>query len=217
MIIGLHSPYPRCGKDTTADALELVQGFYRDSFGRGIYEEVSKAFGVTIEQLQSHEWKTEKQYDLALDNCKDESFLEAILGYYDQEVIDEEVTLPRTSRFILQQWGTEYRRAKNPLYWVESLKERVDDVILNSEKDIVITDVREVHEAEYLQELAATTGQTLAIIEITRAAAAVYKTDHSSDAGLPRKYITHTVENVEGRADLMINEVTRIYHQTIAE
>lgn len=209
MIIGLTSPYPRAGKDTTADMLEKVHGFYRDSFGRGIYEEASAAFGVTIEQLGSHEWKTQPQKELAIENCTDPGFRKAVRDATEGK-IDFADWIPQTSRFILQQWGTEYRRKEDELYWVNSLKERIDPLTLGDMPDIVITDVREPHEVQYLYALAAYTGQKLMIIEITRDAAAVHKTSHSSDAGLPRHFINHTIQNVEGRADIMLNEVIKL-------
>lgn len=214
MIVGLTSPAPRCGKDTCADFLVQQYGFYKDSFGRGIYLQASAAFGVTVEQLALHEWKTEPQAELALENCADIDFVAAVFKAMPPGVdIEQEMRAPRTSRFILQQWGTEYRRKDDELYWVADLKERVDDIILNSEQSIVISDVREMHEVAYLYELAATSGQKLALIEVSRESAMQYKSSHTSDAGIPAKYLSHRLENIEGDPASMLSGLAQIVHQ----
>lgn len=52
-------------------------------------------------------------------------------------------------RLILQGWGTDFRRAKNPNYWVEEWIKRV----LKSECDYVIVgDVRFLNEAEAIED-----------------------------------------------------------------
>lgn len=213
MIIGLTSPAPRCGKDTCADFLVQQYGFYKDSFGRGIYLQASAAFGVTVEQLALHEWKTQPQNDLSLFNCKDEEFVGAVLAGGDGGDYDSFLYQPRTSRFVLQQWGTEYRRKEDELYWVKDTKKRVDDVILNSERSIVISDVREMHEVAYLYELAAASGQKLALVEISRESAMQFKTNHTSDAGIPVKYLTHRIENVENYTGTMLTSLVMIVNE----
>lgn len=61
----------------------------------------------------------------------------------------EEVFAKPTSllaRKVLQHWGTEYRRAQNPDYWVDKLVTRAQ----NETRPIVITDVSFGNEAEFI-------------------------------------------------------------------
>ena len=204
MIIGLHSAAPRSGKDTSADHLVANRGFYKDSFGRGIYEEVSVAFGVTIEQLQSHQWKTQPQKELGLARCMDKEFHNRIQALFWNR--RHQIVALNTSRQILQWWGTEYRRRDNELYWVDSLASRVE----GTTTDIVISDVREPHEVQYIYALAAATGEKFAIVELIRESAAQYRSNHTSDAGLPREMITHTIHNIEGCPEVMLAELDTI-------
>lgn len=209
MIIGLTSPSPRCGKDTCGDFLVDHFDFYKDSFGAGIYQEVSKAFGVTIAQLGTHEWKTTPQPELAIEKCTDPAFRK-VVAESQQANPDFTQYQSNTSRFILQQWGTEYRRKEDDQYWVGDLKKRIDPLILNGNPDIVITDVREMHEVSYLYALAAYTGQKIALVEVHRDSALQFKTNHSSDAGIPAEYITHRLHNVEGSPQVMLANLTQI-------
>lgn len=57
-------------------------------------------------------------------------------------------------RDLLQWWGTDYRRKKNPDYWVEQLAIKFRDILLNTNRtDIaIITDVRFPNEAQYCLE-----------------------------------------------------------------
>jgi hypothetical protein len=51
-------------------------------------------------------------------------------------------------RSLLQWWGTDYRRAKDPDYWVKRLKKTLED----HKPDVaLITDVRFMNEVEYIR------------------------------------------------------------------
>lgn len=54
---------------------------------------------------------------------------------------------PRT---LLQWWGTEYRRAKDPDYWVKKLRKTLLD---HSPEVALITDVRFPNEADFIHEM----------------------------------------------------------------
>lgn len=54
-------------------------------------------------------------------------------------------------RFILQQWGTEFRRAQDPDYWVKHGMQRVAKEWKKGADLVVITDVRFANEAEAIR------------------------------------------------------------------
>lgn len=145
----------RSGKDTAAEIFER-KGWYRTSFAKALYTEVSKAFGVSIEQLQEHEHKEVPWVPLA--GCKDAEFVElakalarvSILDHQDRQGIFTEdlVDIRLSPRRILQWWGTEYRRKDDTFYWVRRLSEELAFV---KPERVVISDIRETHEAAYVK------------------------------------------------------------------
>lgn len=221
MILTFHG-LPRSGKDTAADHLVEQFGMVKDSFGRSIYDEAAPAFGVSTEQMLSHEWKTEPQSELALIHCLDGEFIRLILhaemleaghviGGPDYLAISHDrMLLPRSSRFILQRWATEYRRARDPLYWVRTLAARMAaQVKAQPGTEFVIADLREDHEAAYLLAFAGQHGKKLRVIEILRHG--TVKSDHASDAGLPWRYINTRITNAEGEQDAFLWTIRRTY------
>lgn len=120
-VIGLHGP-ARAGKDTIADYLVSQYGFLKFAFSDALYREVAAAYGLPDESLlrdaATKEATTER---LSLDRCNDREFVErarnAVVEAHQGLVFPMAVGL--SPRWILQQWGTEYRRAQNPDYWIE--------------------------------------------------------------------------------------------------
>ena len=187
---------PRSGKDTAAEHLATARQLHRVSFGAGIYEEASKAFGVTVEQLGSHVWKTEPHPELALKHCNDVLFVPKALKASDlpSESYHEQMSAPRTSRFILQRWATEYRRAQDPLYWVKRLDDTLKRQIRKDGlRDIVISDLREFHEYQYVHNLSSEMFIPLRVIEVVREG--TVSSGHSSDNALPKWCIDRRITN----------------------
>lgn len=208
MLIALHG-HVRCGKDTAADYLVEHHGFFNTSFGEGIYEEVAPAFGVTIEQLQSDYWKKNDVDELALIHCTDDDFIATALLHDDNPgpTYIAQMEKPRSSRFILQRWATEYRRADDLMYWVEQAEERIYNALActHYNGNVVISDLREMHEYTMLQSLAVQFNVPFRVLEIVRAG--TVKTNHSSDAGLPERFINTRIENDD--LDVYLSAISR--------
>ena len=122
LILGL-AGQARCGKDTIANYLVKRYGFIKFAFSDALYREVQQAFGLPDQSLlRSAETKDAPQPELALSHCTDPGFLEAMKianlqsGTFDNPFHLD--TTPRSPRWVLQRWGTEYRRAQDPNYWV---------------------------------------------------------------------------------------------------
>lgn len=112
LLIGLSGP-ARVGKDSIADVLVVQHGFTRFSFSDALYKEVSKAFDVTIEELQDAATKEDPTALLAISRSSDPTFIAAMAA------IDEDLEAPRSPRWILQRWGTDYRRKQQADYWIQ--------------------------------------------------------------------------------------------------
>lgn len=127
--IGLAGPL-RVGKDTVADYLVANHGFLKYSFSDALYREVRDAYALADQTiLRSAETKELPTERLALKECDNEEFRRACANAEFGERIDlgpaeyaSFLTAPRSPRWVLQRWGTEYRRAQNPDYWVDAAK-----------------------------------------------------------------------------------------------
>lgn len=208
MIVGLHG-LKASGKDTVADYLVKTYGFTKFAFADAIYSEVATAFGVTVEQLRSREWKHQPQEALALRKCKDPEFVRMLIAAElpgaDNGVCNrmqspyctEIQTCPRTGTFIVQRWGTDYRRMHqgNNLYWTNKIAEQI--AALSDYSKIVLSDVRGIHEVEVMEQYTRRHKQLRAgVVQIIMPGTG--HTGHSSDDALPSQYIDHIITNTPG-------------------
>ena len=122
------------GKDTVADYLVNFHGYKRESFANSLKDAVATVFGWPRELLEgrtkeSREWR----------ETRDEWWSKRL----KQDI---------TPRYVLQYWGTEVvRKGFHDDMWVASLENR----LLNSKDDIVITDCRFPNEIKALKNIGA--------------------------------------------------------------
>lgn len=139
------------GKDTCASTLVQAHGFTRAAFADDLYQEVADAFGVSVAFLSNRDTKEAPLSELALERCRNADFVRVVLqlqgyGYKRRWVMRAK----RSPRWVLQFWGTEYRRRSQygtDSYWLDRVASR-----LRSSPDghFVITDVRFVNEARFI-------------------------------------------------------------------
>lgn len=88
-----------------------------------------------------------------------------IIGMLWEPVLSGEITDSRQRepviRMVLQEWGTDVRRASSPNYWVDKINEKIDE-ILEQGKHVIVDDVRFTNEADNL----VNRGATLIRIEV---------------------------------------------------
>jgi hypothetical protein len=117
------------GKDTVADYLVKRYGFVKFAFSDALYREVAAAFDLPHDSiLRNRDTKEVGTDHLALDLCGDREFVaiaEAQLAKLSVEAPD---CYPCSPRQILQWWGTEYRRAQDPLYWIKATRSWMEQV-----------------------------------------------------------------------------------------
>lgn len=90
------------------------------SFADTLREEVANALGVSPKQLKEQDFKKKTLDEIGT-------------RYYIPENFPMDVTGETTVRQLLQWWGTEYRRAQDPNYWVK----RTAEYILSIRLDII--------------------------------------------------------------------------------
>lgn len=135
------------GKDTAANLLAGLLASYNKpctvlAFATALYEEVSTAYAISTNHLTNRARKEQPMYALALTHCADLNFVQAALEHAEGDIYT-----PRSPRQILQWWGTEYRRAQQPSYWVQRLQARLQERLDEGFSHCVITDVRFADEA----------------------------------------------------------------------
>ena len=121
LILGLAGP-ARVGKDTVAAYLVRRYGFVKFAFSDALYREVQVAFGLPDQSLLRDPTTKEAALDeLALVNCYETGFIDLVEDLLLQmsRITLPEKEIPLSPRQVLQWWGTEYRRAQDPDYWVK--------------------------------------------------------------------------------------------------
>jgi hypothetical protein len=134
------------GKDTAAEMLTGC-GFTRMAFADALYAEASRSYEVTPHFLARRDTKETSLERLALKHCRDANFvglftMQQARGQY--LTVGDVLDMPRSPRWVLQQWGTEYRRKSRwgrEEYWVDPVMRRIDAKRKGSR--VVLTDVRE--------------------------------------------------------------------------
>lgn len=155
MIIGL-TGQAGAGKDTVADFLTRDFGFTKVAFADAVRMEIAHTFGIHIDKLMDRATKEIPCPALALSCCSDHRFTamvadsEVNLDCADEDVMEALMNQPRSPRWVMQHWGTEFRRTLfGRDYWITEIRQRLEAL----EGNIVISDCREEHEAEFISEL----------------------------------------------------------------
>lgn len=138
-----------CGKDTVADALVAHHGFVKLAFADALRTEVAAAFNIDPAYLVQRETKEHSLSTLALRRCLDSEFVSAMVNHLSMGELDA----PRSPRQILQWWGTEYRRAQDPDYWVNKAHDEIAALHMCGRERFVISDCRFQNEAAYVRRL----------------------------------------------------------------
>lgn len=154
-VIGLTGPLGS-GKDTVADLLTTHCGAHKMAFADALRAEIVEAFCIEHIYLTRRETKEHPLSALALARCLDTAFTGRMLINHQLQHPGTELDLdaPRSPRQIMQWWGTEYRRAATPGYWVSKAAQHIRwRHQAMRDRLIVITDVRFQDEANLVRAL----------------------------------------------------------------
>ncbi|MGC8518949.1 MAG: hypothetical protein ACP5P4_10545 [Steroidobacteraceae bacterium] len=210
MLIGLLG-LKGSGKDTAAAMLAEL-GFKRMAFADALYAEVARAYEVTPHFLGRRDTKETPLERLALKHCRDARFVGLFTDAARGGRSIEEVESPRSPRWVLQQWGTEYRRNSEwgyEGYWVDPVMRKIDAMPPGSR--IVLTDVRSLLEVQGIRACGG------ALVRIRRrkvdeddafaVAAGLVSALHSSEMLARTCKVDFEIENVEGDPGAMRREL----------
>lgn len=179
-LVCLHG-LPGCGKDTIAQFLVDSHGFRQFSFADTLYDIVAAAFNVGVPYLREREIKEEPQQRLALFHCVDHTYRSFMFTRMGQDLYT-----PRTSRFHLEHYGTEFMESRDPTYWVRATVERMQQH--GEALPIVISDLRayrDLREYYGVKMFAAANDYALRIFRILRPGLDISRVDMDHPANIP--------------------------------
>ncbi|MBK1686226.1 deoxynucleotide monophosphate kinase family protein [Rubrivivax gelatinosus] len=137
---------PGAGKDAAAEVLQR-HGWRRIAFADALRREISEAWGVDVRLLQDRGTKGVPLGALAICRCAEPAFI----GWARREGLD--LAAPRSPRWLMQRYATEFTRDRDPDYWVRQVREWLLQQLGAGAMRLVITDVRFGNEAEMVRAL----------------------------------------------------------------
>jgi hypothetical protein len=196
VIIGL-TGRPGSGKDSCAHAL-LPLGFRSIAFADALRAEIAQAWGVDVRMLTDRATKEVPLLALAISMCNDPRFLHwaTRCGHSLYE--------PRSPRWVLQRWGSDFRREQDPDYWVCIVRRWAGRKIGVGLHRIVITDVRLPNEAALVRDLG---GKLVRVHRPDLPPMAADTASHSSEA---HDLVSDAVIHNDGNLDELRDEVMRV-------
>lgn len=191
VIVALHG-LPNAGKDSVADEMVAGHGYVKLAFANALYGDLSHLFQVPVSFLRERESKQTPQERLCIFNCVNPEYRKFLRDK------GEDVYTPRTSRYHLDRYGTDYMRRIDPMHWVKQVTSRLDQ---NDAEDVVISDLRAYSDfREYigLRRFASYSGRRLLVVNLLREGAKA-PDDHEAHAPLPPHAVDLHVINHDGR------------------
>lgn len=190
------------GKDTVADYLARAHGYEVAGFADALRDEVCTAFGIPAGLLLDRKTKERATPLLALERCPAAGgYIEALLRAGLIHTLPDEYSRPRSPRWILQTWGTEYRRAQDADYWIHPVNRywaalnEINDQTFGPLPRMVLPGVRFTNEVSWIHEHGGV------VIRVHRPQA-VGVGEHQSEAWLPDALIGATIDNSRTLAEL---------------
>lgn len=134
------------GKDSAATVLHAA-GWQTIAFADALRIEIAAAFHIDVRLLTHPPTKDVPQRALAAGNGENANWLRfaAVNGHSLME--------PRSPRWLMQQWGTEFRRRADPQHWVRQVLQWVQFERKRNPPGLAVTDVRFANEALALRGL----------------------------------------------------------------
>ncbi|MES2685705.1 MAG: hypothetical protein V4706_02725 [Pseudomonadota bacterium] len=146
------------GKDTVAQLLQTHLRFAQLAFADPLRGEICTAYGCPTNWFTKRETKETDNPELALLYCRNYEFVGLMLRNEAARVpgsyMNDFLEAPRSPRWLMQQWGTEYRRkTTHENYWTRNMIARIRSHQDGHQWRTVISDVRFENEAECIRSM----------------------------------------------------------------
>lgn len=133
-LIGLAGP-AGVGKDTIADYLVDQYDFTKFSFSDPLYDEVAAAFDIDKALLYNRATKEDPRVVLQYWYCADKTFQNLMFHLLTDEGHTYPMDVWVSPRWVLQRWGTDYRRGQDPAYWTKKADRLIQAYLENAKAD----------------------------------------------------------------------------------
>lgn len=188
------------GKNTCA-ALLFRHGFVHLAFADALRAEVCAAFRADPRMLTERAQKELDRPAFAIANSGDADYIDAMRrGGHDLQA-------PRSARWTLQRWGTEYRRAIDEAYWIRQVIHQIERLRAAGHRRIAITDVRFANECSLVE---AYGGLVVHVERPGLASIGLGTAEHASEQ--PLKLGLRAIVHNDGNFDHLHAELLRVLH-----
>ena len=169
------------GKTTAADYLVSKYGFVKHNFKDSLVEEIKERFPDLLEEMVKTYWP----------HIEDE----------ENPIEDLFIHKPPLIRTLLQNYGTEVRRADKESYWTDQWEGKL--VFALNEDSVVVDDCRFISESEVIRKHGGT------IIRLTRPDLTT-PDNHSSETEQSQIGVDYTIETEQGDFEGLYRELDRV-------
>jgi hypothetical protein len=191
---------PGSGKDSCAEALRR-HGYHSIAFADALRSELANAWRVDQRMFTNRATKETPLPALAIAMCMDSDFQQWALE------ADLDIVEPRSARWLMQRWGTEFRRLQFGVdYWSGVVRKAIESQRGRGAKFHVITDVRFANESELVASLG---GKLLGVHRPDAARLAASTASHASETVAERLAVDGVIHN-DGSLDALAGEVERV-------
>lgn len=152
-IVGLHGN-TGSGKDTVADHMARKHSFHKIAFADAVKRDLVDMFDVSPQWFNDRTMKGMETELLSLGRCTSGEFSDWYIGTAAGQVEAASLgvgvlTLPRSPRWLMQTYGTDYRRNSDVNYWINRLIDTM--AAIPTGDNIVISDVRFQNESDFVK------------------------------------------------------------------
>lgn len=203
LLIGL-TGRPEVGKDSVAAVLCAAQ-WRSIAFADALRVEVASAWSIDQRLLTDRKHKESPTPQLAAGMASNASWLRwAVVNGHG-------LAQPRSPRWVMQHWGTEFRRAADPLHWAKHVSYWVQYQRQHQACNLVVTDVRYPNEAQAIRDLGGH------IVRVHRPGTAPLAPDTATHGSEQHGAIEASADiHNDGPLDALGAEVWRVVHQLTA-
>lgn len=188
------------GKDSCAQALVSGGGWQSIAFADAVREEVAQAWAIDPRMLTDRQVKELPLPRLAIGMCTAPDFVRWALFQ------GHSLHAPRSARWLLQHWATEYRRRQDLNYWVRPVQRFINRRMGTGWQRFVISDVRFPNEAIFVRGLG---GFVLRVHRNEPAEMAADTADHVSEGHAAELMVDGDIHN-DGALEHLPAELARV-------
>lgn len=194
---------PFSGKDTIANHLVYKYGYAQFAFATELKAELADTYGVPVSVFSHRETKDTPLPQLALVHCTNFEFVSFVMSTVPMGNRFDELIKPRSPRWAMRTYGTDYRKAQDATYWIRPVVAGIQ-IAAQKGKDSVVSDLRFPDEGMAL-DCTPFMNYTMKVVR----PGVNTQSEHISDAEYPIERIDYLIRN-SGTVEQLLEHVDNI-------